>query len=77
VNLLDIEAKTGARLIVTDSGDVFIYAPTQRQYDHAVGAVLEVEGRSIREGDTYRVRVRALLRAVAAAERRRREVQQC
>ncbi|GBF93759.1 polyribonucleotide nucleotidyltransferase mitochondrial [Raphidocelis subcapitata] len=57
VNLLDIEAKTGARLIVADSGDVFIYAPTRRQYDHAVGAVLEVEGRSIREGDTYRVRV--------------------
>jgi hypothetical protein len=57
-NLLDIEAKTGAKLIVADSGEVFIYAPTRRQYDHAAEAVMEVEGRSISEGTTYRVKVR-------------------
>jgi hypothetical protein len=57
INLLDIEAKTGGRLIVADSGEVFVYAPTRRRYDHAVEAVVEVEGRSIREGDTYRVKV--------------------
>jgi polyribonucleotide nucleotidyltransferase len=56
-NLEAIEAATGGRLSVSESGSVGIYAPTGAQWDHAATAVLEVEGGSVVEGGVYRVRV--------------------
>jgi predicted RNA-binding protein with RPS1 domain len=55
--LLDIEETCAASLIVDDTGAVTIYAPTQLQYQHAVAAVQEVEGRGLQAGHVYRVRV--------------------
>jgi hypothetical protein len=54
VNLTAIEEATGGRLVVEDTGLVHVYAPTEAQYDHAVMAVQEVEGRSIKKGEVYR-----------------------
>ena len=54
VNLAAIEEATGGRLVVEDTGVVHVYAPTAAQYEHAVMAVQEVEGRSIRKGELYR-----------------------
>jgi predicted RNA-binding protein with RPS1 domain len=55
--LLDIEDTCSASLIVDDTGAVTIYAPTQLQYQHAVAAVQEVEGRGLQAGRIYRVKV--------------------
>lgn len=55
--LLQIEETCGARLIVNDTGSIIIYAPTQQQYQHAVAAVQEVEGRGAQAGEVYHVRV--------------------
>ncbi|WIA37613.1 hypothetical protein OEZ86_014515 [Tetradesmus obliquus] len=55
--LLDIEEACSASLIVDDTGAVTIYAPTQLQYEHAVAAVEEVEGRGLQAGHIYRVQV--------------------
>ncbi|WIA17409.1 hypothetical protein OEZ85_014265 [Tetradesmus obliquus] len=55
--LLDIEEACSASLIVDDTGAVTIYAPTQLQYEHAVAAVEEVEGRGLQAGHIYRVKV--------------------
>jgi polyribonucleotide nucleotidyltransferase len=55
--LLQIEDATGAALIVDDTGAVTIYAPTQLQYSQAVAAVQEVEGRGVKVGDIYQVKV--------------------
>jgi predicted RNA-binding protein with RPS1 domain len=55
--LLDIEEACSASLIVDDTGAVTIYAPTQLQYQHAVAAVQEVEGRGLQAGQVYRVKV--------------------
>jgi len=54
-NLEAIEAATGGRLAVSETGEVDIYAPTAAQWDHAATAVLEVEGGSVVEGGVYRV----------------------
>lgn len=48
--MLGIEEATGARLVVYESGEVALYAPTRPQYEAAHEAVMEVEGRSIKEG---------------------------
>jgi polyribonucleotide nucleotidyltransferase len=56
-NLEAIEAATGGRLSVSESGDVSIYAPTGAQWDHAATSVLEVEGGGVVEGGVYRVKV--------------------
>ncbi|KAF6254394.1 hypothetical protein COO60DRAFT_322563 [Scenedesmus sp. NREL 46B-D3] len=55
--LLDIEEACSASVIVDDTGAVTIYAPTLLQYQHAVAAVQEVEGRGLQAGHVYRVRV--------------------
>lgn len=57
-NLLEIESQTGGRLMVSDTGEVDVYAPTRQQYDHVVLAIQEVEGKSIQAGEVYRVKVR-------------------
>jgi len=53
-NLTAIEEVTGGRLVVGDTGEVALYAPTAAAYDHALEAVAEVEGRSFRKGETVR-----------------------
>eukprot|EP00879_Flechtneria_rotunda_P008695 GHRR01009108.1.p1 GENE.GHRR01009108.1~~GHRR01009108.1.p1 ORF type:complete len:463 (+),score=236.49 GHRR01009108.1:91-1389(+) len=55
--LMEIENTCGASLIVDDTGAVTIYAPTEMQYRHAVAAVQEVEGKGVRAGEVYRVKV--------------------
>jgi polyribonucleotide nucleotidyltransferase len=56
-NLESIEAATGGRLAVAETGEIAIYAPTASQWDHAATACLEVEGGSVVEGGVYRVKV--------------------
>jgi hypothetical protein len=58
LNLKAIEGRTEARLIVSDTGEVSIYAPTQLAYEHAVAAVQEVEGLSYKAGQVFNVKVR-------------------
>lgn len=55
--LLQIEETCGATLIVEDTGAITIYAPTQHQYQHALAAIQEVEGRGVQAGEVYKVRV--------------------
>lgn len=57
VNLSAIEEKTAGRLIVADTGEVSVYAPTQRAYAHAVAAAQEVEGLSYKAGQVFSVKV--------------------
>lgn len=54
---MQIEETCGATLLVDDSGDITVYAPTQEQYLHALAAVQEVEGRGVQAGDIYNVKV--------------------
>lgn len=56
-NVRRVEAATGARFSVDDTGLVRIFAPSRKQYDAAVEAVKEAEGANILQGLTYRVRV--------------------
>jgi hypothetical protein len=60
-NLLHIEAVTGSRVMVADNGEVEIYAPTRRQYEHAVECIAVVEGLTIQEGEVYKVKVKRAL----------------
>ena len=55
--LLQIEETCGVTLLVDDSGDITVYAPTQQQYLHALAAIQEVEGRGVQAGDIYNVKV--------------------
>lgn len=55
--LEEIEEATGGRIIVNDTGEVEVYAPTARQYSAAISAVKEVEGANVKEGQVYNVQV--------------------
>lgn len=49
--------RSGAVLIVNDTGDVDIYGPTARRYAAALEAVRDVEGSNIKAGESYLVKV--------------------
>lgn len=52
-----IMGDTGSAIIVGETGEVDIYAPTRANYDAAVYEVQDVEGAHLHEGDVVRVRV--------------------
>ena len=52
-NVMHIEETSGARLVVHESGEVALYAPTRRQFFRARDMVLEVEGHSVQTGKKW------------------------